>query len=182
MRTLALVPICLLFASVLPAAETPRPSPDFVIQRYNAPPLPLSQFHGKLVALAFIHTTCSHCQELTRVLKVIQKDYAARNVQVVTCAFEEDVKTTFPMYLKAFEPNFPAGFSDDATVKKYIKWNDRTDGLLMVPYMIFVDAQGVIRGDFNGKDGFFVNGDKNIRAQLDRLLKPGAAKPATGKK
>ena len=49
-----------------------------VIQRYQQPPMMLSQFKGKIVALAFIHTTCSHCQDLTSVLKVIEKDYLAR--------------------------------------------------------------------------------------------------------
>ena len=133
------------------------------------------------MALAFIHTTCSHCQDLTRILKVIQKDYAARNVQVVAVAFEEGVAGNFQMYLKALEPNFPAGITTDAEVKRFTMWNDKTDGILMVPYMLFIDAGGTIRGDFNGKDGFFGEGDKNIRAQLDKMLKP-AARPAAKKK
>ena len=35
----------------------------------------------------------------------------------------------------------------------------------MIPYMIFIDARGIIRGDFNGKDGFFGEADKRIRAR-----------------
>ena len=38
----------------------------------------------------------------------------------------------------------------------------------MIPYMIFIDARGTIRGDFNGKDGFFSEADKRIRAELDK--------------
>jgi thiol-disulfide isomerase/thioredoxin len=175
MRTTALFLISLFLASSVPGAETPRPAPDLTIQRFRAAPLQISQFRGKIVALAFIHTTCSHCQELTRILKVIQKDYAARNVQVVAAAFEEGVGTNFPMYLKAFEPNFAAGMTTDADVKKFVKWNDRSDGVLMIPYMLFIDAQGTIRGDFNGRDGFFRESDKNIRTQLDKMLKPASA-------
>jgi hypothetical protein len=150
------------------------------IERVGAPPFQLGKFRGKIVALAFGYSGCSHCQDLTRVLKVIQKDYAARNVQVVECAFEEGANINYPMFLKAFEPNFATGYSTHEAVKKYLNWNDKTDGMLMIPYMIFIDARGIIRGDFNGKDGFFVESDKRIRAELDKILKP-AAKPAARK-
>jgi thiol-disulfide isomerase/thioredoxin len=180
MRTSALLLTGLFLASIVPAAETPRPAPELSIQRFQAPPIPLSQFRGKVVALAFIHTTCSHCQELTRILNVIQKDYAARNVQVVAVAFEEGVTNNYPMYLKALQPNFATGITTDAEVKRFIKWDDKRDGILMIPYMLFIDAAGTIRGDFNGRDGFFNESDKHIRAQLDKMLKP-AAKPAPKK-
>ena len=55
------------------------------------------------------------------------------------------------------------------------------DGILYVPYMLFIDAKGIIRGDFSGKDGFFSESDKRIRAELDKLAKPAAA-PAAKKK
>jgi thiol-disulfide isomerase/thioredoxin len=181
MRISAIVLTSLFLASGVPAAETPRPSPALTMQRPGAPPFQLSQFRGKVVALAFISTTCSHCQDVTRMLKVIQKDYSKRNVQVVACAFEDDVATNFPMYLRAFEPNFAAGYTTDSAVKKYLKWNTTSDGTLYVPYMIFIDAGGIIRGDFSGKDGFFGESDKNIRAQLDKMTKT-APKPAAKKK
>ena len=181
MRISALILTTLLFAQSVPAAPTPRPAPEFVVQRFQTAPLMLSSLRGKIVALAFMHTTCSHCQDLTRILNVIQKDYAAKNVQVVGVAFEEGVAGNFPMYLKALQPNFAAGISNEPAVKKFLLWDDKRDGILMIPYMIFIDAGGIIRGDFNGKDGFFGQGDKNIRAELDKLAK-GGAKPAAKKK
>ena len=181
MRTIALLLTGVLTASTAPAASVPRPSPDMIFQRGAARPFQLSQSRGKVIALAFINTTCSHCQELTVRLKVIQKDYAARNVQVVVCAIDETASVNYPMYLKAFEPNFPVGYATDAAAKKYLQWNDKTDGMLMVPYMVFIDPVGMVRGDFNGKDGFFGDADKRIRAELDKMTKT-AAKPAVKKK
>jgi len=178
MRILATLLSGLYLACSLPAATVPRPSPEMMIQRYQQAPMQLSQFKGKIVALAFIHTTCSHCQDLTRVLKVIQKDYTARNVTVVACAFEEGVVQNFPGYLKALEPNFPAGIAPETEVKKYLGWNDTRDGILMIPHMVFLDANGVIRGDFDGKDGFYSKMDENIRKQLDKMTKGGTAAPA----
>jgi hypothetical protein len=54
----------------------------------------------------------------------------------------------------------------------------------MVPYMIFIDARGIIQGDFSGQDGFFGDADKRIRAELNKMTKPGAkhARKPAGKK
>ena len=177
MRTLALILAGPLFALTVPAASVPRPSPELTMQRGGAPPIKLSQFRGKIVALVFGQTTCDHCQFLTRTLKVIQKDYAARNVQIVECAFEDDVSTNYPMFLKAFAPNFPTGYTTNDAVLKYLQWNNLREGPLMVPYLILIDARGIIRGDFNGRDGFFTDSDKRIRAELDKMTK-SVAKPA----
>jgi peroxiredoxin len=179
MRTLTLILTVLLSALTAPAAIVPRPSPDFVMQRGSAGAIRLSNFRGKIVVLVFSQTTCDHCQTLTRTLKVIQKDYAARNVQVVECAFEPDIATNYPTFLKDLAPNFPTGYTTDVVVKKYLQWNDKTDGNLMVPYMIFIDTSGIIQGDFSGKDGFFVDADKRIRAELNKMTKP--AKPPAKK-
>lgn len=178
MRTLAPLLSGLAVAFSLHAANVPRPSPDMMIQRFQQAPMQVSQFKGKIVALAFIHTTCSHCQDLTRIFKVIQKDYMARNVMVVTCAFEEGVTQNFPGYLKAFEPNFPTGIAPEAEVKKYLGWNDKRDGPLMVPRIVFLDAHGVIRADADGADGFYMKSDENIRKQLDKMTKGATAAPA----
>ena len=180
MRTFALILTGLITTLTMPAATVPRPSPELIMQRGSAPPLQLSQFRGKIVALAFGYTTCDHCQFLTTTLKAIQKDYAARNVQVVECAFEEDVPVNYPMFLKAFEPNFATGYTTAVAVKKYLQWHDATDGMLMIPYMIFIDARGIVRGDFSGKEGFFSDTDKHIRAELDKMTK-AAPKPAAKK-
>jgi glutaredoxin len=184
MRTLALILTGPLFALTVPAASVPRPSPELTLQRGGAPPIKLSQFRGKIVALVFGQTTCDHCQFLTRTLKVIQKDYAARNVQIVECAFEDDVSTNYPMFLKAFAPNFPTGYTTNDAVLKYLQWNNLREGPLMVPYLILIDARGIIRGDFNGRDGFFTDADKRIRAELDKMTKSAVkpvAKPADKK-
>ena len=179
MRTLTPILIAPLIALTALAASVPRPLPDFVMQRGGAPPIKLSQFRGKIVALVFSQTVCDHCLTLTRTLKVIQKDYAARNVQVVECAFEPDIATNYPTFLKELAPNFATGYTTDVVVKKYLQWNDKTDGNLMVPYMIFIDTRGIIQGDFSGKDGFFGDADKRIRAELNKMTRP--AKPPAKK-
>ena len=170
MRSFLLFPICLLLASTVPAAEIPRVSPEMTMQRFGGPPFRLSQFAGKVIALAFIHTTCKHCQDLTRLLVPIQKDYAARNVLVVECAFNEDAAMTMGPFFKVFEPNFPVGYTNDATVKKYLQWDDKRDGILMVPHMVFINSSGMIAVDHGENDFYGAAADKNIRAVLDKMI------------
>lgn len=181
MRIFVLSLLSVFFMTAVPAAEVVRASPELTMKRYGGPPFNLSQFRGKVVALAFIHTSCSHCQDLTRLLVPIQKDYQARNVVVVECAFNEDAEFTMAPFFKVFQPNFPVGFTNDATVKAYLKWDDKKNGILMIPHMVFINAKGMITADHGENDFFGATSDKNIRGVLDQMTGQAAA-PAAKKK
>ena len=58
---------------------------------------------------------------------------------------------------------------------------------LMMPHLVFIDKGGTIRSQFAGDDAKFFSDaqEKNIRAQIEKLLNGGAApaaKKQTGKK
>ncbi len=144
-------------------------------------PIRLSQFRGKVVVLTLMHTTCQHCQDLTRLLVPLQKDYQGRNVVVVECAFNDDAPVTMAPFYKVFEPNFPVGITNEAAVREFLKWNDKKDGILMVPHVTFIDAKGTVVADHGENDFFGAAVDKNIRGELDRMLGKAAA-PAAKKK
>jgi thiol-disulfide isomerase/thioredoxin len=77
------------------------------MSRRGGPSLALSQYKGKVVALAFISTTCPHCQDLTTILNGIAHDYSLRGVQVLKCAFNDDAERTMAGFLDRFKPPFP---------------------------------------------------------------------------
>jgi thiol-disulfide isomerase/thioredoxin len=181
MRNVVLISTLTAVAAVA-AAPAPRPSPELTLQRYGGKPFHLSDFRGKIVALTFMHTTCNHCQDLTRILVPIQKDYQARNVVVVECAFNEDAAMTMGPFFKVFEPNFPVGLSTDAAVKEFLQWNDKKDGMMMIPHMVFIDAKGTIVYDHGENDFFGAGSDKNIRGVLEKMLTKPAAASAPKKK
>jgi peroxiredoxin len=169
--------VSLLAASTLStAAEPVRPSPPFSIMRIGSAPLKLSQYKGKVVALAFIYTTCPHCQNLTTTLNQIARDYAARGVQVLECAFNDDAVQNMPEFIKQFNPAFPVGFAPRAAVMSYLQYTITDTRPLYVPHMIFIDRAGIIRGDYPGESPFLQGGpDGSIRLELDRLLKASGA-------
>ena len=173
----------LLFMGValfLAAAEEPvRPSPPLSMERSQSAPLTLSQYRGKVVALAFIYTSCSHCQELTQVLNRLAPEYDFRGVQFLECAFNGDASTAIREFLERYKPPFPVGWTSDAVVRSYLRYPISEKRMLYVPHMVFLDRQGIIRGDFAGESGFFTNAESSIRGELERLLKPSSPKAAT---
>jgi hypothetical protein len=181
MRTTLLACLCAVAAGTVAAQNVGQPAPPFTILRAGTPappPLQLSQYRGKIVALAFIHTTCSHCQELTRSLIPIANDYAARGVQVLECAFNENAEHLVPGFVAEFHPSFPVGWNVSAVVMGYLGYSVMRP-MPFVPHMVFLDRQGVLRGNYPGESDFLKDPNTNIRKELDTMLKsspPPAAK------
>jgi cytochrome oxidase Cu insertion factor (SCO1/SenC/PrrC family) len=166
--------LTLLFATAALAADTaapPRPSPPLTIERLGAPSVELSQYRGKVVALAFIFTTCSHCQDLTKLLGPLSREYALRGVQVLECAFNDDAKQTMAEFVQQFQPPFPVGWTNRAAAMAYLQRTILDTRPLYVPHMVFLDRRGIIQADYPGESDFMKDPATNIRAELEKLLK-----------
>ncbi len=163
------------------SGAVPRKSAPFSILRPGQAALPLESFRGKVVLLALISTTCPHCQELTRELGPLSKEYAARGVQFLECAFNDEAQAGVPGFIEQFQPPFPVGYSNRAAVDTYLQRTVIDTTPLWVPHLVFLDRGGVIRADIAGDSPFMSNPLANIRAELDKLLGvAGAGKKTTG--
>jgi thiol-disulfide isomerase/thioredoxin len=173
MRLIAFTTICVSLASIAVAMDVGKPSPPLAIQQLHGPAIDLSQYKGKVVALAFIDTTCPHCQHLTQLLNMISKQYAGKPVQFVECAFNDGAQQALPQFVQQFQPNFPVGFCTRQTVINYLSYPVLQP--LYVPHMVFLDRRGIVRGDYLGESDFMSHPDVRIPAELDELLKGGTA-------
>ncbi len=183
MRSFTLLSLVVIAASISVSAPTSRPTPPLVFKNARGgPDLALSQFKGKIVALALTSTTCEHCQMLTHLLNKVQDDYQKKNVVVVECAFNDNVQMTLGPFMKDVAPKFAMGYTSNDAILKFLNWNEKKDGILYVPYMLFIDAKGVIRFEEKGRDGFFVNADQSVRKVLDQMTGGAPAAPAAKKK
>jgi thiol-disulfide isomerase/thioredoxin len=171
MRTAISIFLCAASALIATAADPPRPSPPLTIERLGAPSLELSQYRGKVVALAFIFTTCSHCQDLTRTLGPLSREYVLRGVQVLECAFNDDAKPTMAQFLQNLQPAFPVGWTSRAAAMTYLQRSMLDTKPLYVPHMVFLDRRGIIRAEYPGESDFMKDPATNIRAELEKLLK-----------
>ena len=162
-------------AAAFAADPAPRQSPPFIIQSGSGE-IPLAKFHGKIVALIFVHTTCPHCQDLTRLIDPVAREYTPKGVQFIECAFNQDAAKLVPDFIAQFKQPYPVGWANDAAVRLYLGYALFDQRPMYVPHMVFLDRKGFIRGDYPGESPFFQNPPANIRAELDKLLK---ASPAT---
>ncbi|MGA3040535.1 MAG: TlpA disulfide reductase family protein [Bryobacteraceae bacterium] len=152
------------------AQQVPRPAGEFAIKMPNGQVTLLSQYAGKVVVLAFISTTCPHCQHTTQVLSAIQNEYASRGVQIVAAAFNPEAASLVPGFISQFRPTFPVGSADRDSVLEYEQASLAKPNF--VPELIFIDRNRVIRVQHHGEDSeFYSNQEKNIRETLDTLLK-----------
>jgi len=180
MRTILVAALGAFLTLTAFAVEVGKPSPAFTIQRLSGPALQLSQYKGKVVALAFISTTCPHCQNLTKLLNVISKEYASKGVQVVACAFNDNVKGLLPEFLQTVQPTFPVGYCERDAVMAYLQAS--VVKAFYVPHMVFLDRSGVVKGDFAGESDFMTQQEMNIRTELDQLLHGATTTSAAARK
>ena len=166
----------LLLCGIASAAVLPRPAGDFAINVAPNKQIHLSQYKGKTVVLAFILTYCSHCQNAVRGLIKAQNEFGARGVQVLATAIEDTAAASLPDFLRKFAPNFPVGYSTSAEFMSFMQHSP-----MLVPYMpglMFIDKDGIVRAQYEGRDAFLEEAatEKNIRAKLEEMLAPPAAK------
>ncbi|HXM41235.1 MAG TPA: TlpA disulfide reductase family protein [Bryobacteraceae bacterium] len=165
-------------ATIANGTDVPRPSPDFAINMIGGEQIRVSQYKGKVCALAFILTTCPHCQKTVGYLSTMQNEYGARGFQVVASAIEDMAKMNVPDFIKRFQPPFPVGFSNQNDVQNYLQ--HPVILRLLMPQLVFIDRKGTIRAQYGGDDPFFAaDQDKHMREQIELLLKEA---PASTKK
>jgi thiol-disulfide isomerase/thioredoxin len=124
-KLLAALPMTLLMAASITttgaAVDLPRKSSALAIGLIGGKQLTLDSFKGKAVLLAFILTTCPHCQHTTGLLKQLQAEYGPRGLQVVEAAIDQGAAGAVPGFIQRFDPNFPVGFVTYDAAAEYLQ-------------------------------------------------------------
>jgi len=179
MRLRRLVPLLLLGAGMAWCGQVPRPSPDFAVNMSDGRQMHVSEYKGKVVVLAFILTTCPHCQFTTGVLTKLQQEYGPRGFQVLGSAIEDMAKMNVPDFIRNFQPSFPVGFIQREMAEDYLQHPPMYR--LLMPQVVVIDRKGTIRAQLAGDDRFFerTEQEKNFRNLIEPLLKEGAGQTAS---
>lgn len=110
----------------------------------------LSQYRGKVVALEFILTTCTHCQAAARLMTALQQEYGPQGFQALDLAINALDENRTPeqgnQLVAAFATNFHVGFP--------VGWVPRDSFLsflgisiteyTVVPQLVLIDRKGYI--------------------------------------
>jgi peroxiredoxin len=181
-RTLVAAVCAAVLAASAQAAEIPRKSPDFTINLGAGKQVKLSQYQGKLVALLFILTTCTHCQAAVRCFIQEQNALGPRGFQVLASAIEEDAASNVPAFVRLFQTPFPVGYNQVEPVKDFMQIPPMVGPSM--PQVAFIDRQGIVRAQYGGHEPFFAEDQmaKNIHLKIVQFLNSGApAKKAVKK-
>lgn len=159
-------------------ATLPRKAADIKILMPGKPAIQLSQYKGKAVVIAFILTTCPHCQNTISLLTAMQREYEARGLQVLAAAVEGDAAKNVPGFVKQFGVNFPVGYIPEGSV-----WVDFMQHPLAeiprMPMVAFIDRAGMIRTQHTASDNkFFDNQLPAMKAEIEAILGPAGGAPA----
>jgi peroxiredoxin len=185
MRNLRAMAALTLLSFVAPLARTavvPRPAPEFTINLGQGKTIKLSQYKGKTVVLAFILTYCSHCQMVIGALSKMQNEFGARGLQVLASATEDMAASAVPGFLRQYAPPFPVGYNSNLESVAFLQHPSML--MLYMPGVMFIDKDGVIRQQYEGRDPLLEAGsaEKNIRAEIEKLLAQPVVKKSPSKK
>lgn len=170
-RSLIFPAALLLTCFALEAAQVPRKAPEFAIRMTPSGQKLLSGQKGKVTVLAFISTTCPHCQQLTAELNRVQTEFGSKGVQVLSAAFNDMSNMLVPDFIKTYKPIYPVGWASREAVLEFLQHSPIMQ--LYVPILVFVDQTGTIRAQYLGDDAFHQNEAANIRSKIEELLKGG---------
>lgn len=172
---------CWLAASAY-GASVPRPAPDFKINLDARTQISLSQYKGKVVALAFVLTSCPHCQKAIGALSKEQKQRGGQGLQVLASAVDLGADKLLDGFKRQMAPPFPVGYNAVEPVFNFMQHPKMARPSM--PFLVFLDRQGVIRSQYEGSHPFLADEamEANIHKEIGALLEPPRGKGAAARK
>jgi len=180
----------LTIATLVQAANIPRPAPELSIHMADDSQILLSQMRGKVVVMEILLTTCPHCKVAAKVLTKLQNEWGPKGLQCIGVAIDPMPKLNLPGYVTETGASYPVGYSEYNTAVAFMEHPAQLR--LLVPQVLIIDRKGIIRAHRGGEDDeFFKDEEKVLRAIIEPLLnerttpaakKSGATKKAVAKK
>jgi hypothetical protein len=150
----------------------PRKAPEVAIVDPSGSQTLLSSYKGKVVALAFIFTTCSHCQAECGVLTKLQGELGAKGFQPLAVAFNDNAGMLVNEFVKTFHPSFPVGYATRQTAMNYLGLSDAGERW-SVPQIVLIDRKGMIVAQSVPAGSAELQEENSLRIKITELLGPG---------
>ena len=174
MRLFQTLALSVLMAGVAVPATVPRQAPEFTVHLPSGSPILLSQYRGKVVVIEFLYTTCSHCQNASRIMSRLQTEYGPKGFQAVGVAFNEMAHMLVPDFVRDFNVNYPVGYSPREPIASFLQVKENE--ALHVPQLVFIDRKGIIRHQSLPREDAVTHTESNMRKVIQELL----AEPHSG--
>jgi cytochrome c biogenesis protein CcmG, thiol:disulfide interchange protein DsbE len=135
-----------------------RPAPEFARKAMDGRTVDLKSYRGRIVLLDFWATWCAPCLvEMPRFARW-QKQYGPQGLAVIGVSMDDD-EATARKAVDKLKPGYAMVMGDAKLGTLY-------GGVMGLPLIYLIDADGVVRGRFEGETD-----PKAIEGAFERLLK-----------
>lgn len=121
-------------------------------------------YHGKVLVVEFMQTTCAVCMRLTESLLQVKAKYGD-NVAILSITTLPDNYQTVDKFAAEHKIPWPILFDSGQVMASYLKVTP-SNPTVRFPHLFIVDGNGTIRNDFEGAEDA-----ATISADIDKLLK-----------
>jgi thiol-disulfide isomerase/thioredoxin len=163
--------LSLVSLSVSAQPPVPRKSPELTIVESTGKQTPLSSYKGKVVVLAFIATTCPHCQAECGVLTKLHGELGDKGFQPLAVAFNDNAGFLVNDFVQKFRPSFPVGYAARQTVLDYLQLTDKIPW--NYPQIVVIDRKGMIVAQSEPKGSLDLQEEIPLRKHITDLLGSG---------
>jgi peroxiredoxin len=170
--SLLLAAVLTVTASAGAQTTEPRRSPSYTVQTIDGKSLSVESYRGKVVAIAFIHTECPHCQRTSQMLERIKSLHADTDLQVLAIALNADAAKLIPKFIERLAVTFPVAPDTQPNVRKYL--GIANTGVVMPPALVIIDRAGMIQAEFGG-DNPQGDDEAMVRSLIAKLVGSSAA-------
>jgi peroxiredoxin len=160
--------------------QLPRKAMPLDIILPDGTKLNTSRYLGKVCVVEFLFTTCSHCQEASRHLSALNREFGPRGLQPIGAAFNEGAMMLVPAFVKENNVNYPVGVVSRDKVLEYMSFSAMMR--LTVPMVAFIDRRGNIRYQSNPVGQEALHSEPRMRQIIEELIKEPAGAASKGKK
>jgi peroxiredoxin len=152
--------VLLTFLSALCAAAqmVPRPAPDLET---------LGGRRGDVVVMAFMVTTCTHCQAVSRELESLYAEMKDRGLRVIGCVFDEGGDPL--VFSRQERLSYPVMSVPRTTVEQFM--GIAPGSRIGTPQLAFVDRKGMIRAQSAAAGSPLLQSPEVLRSLITALLK-----------
>ena len=130
----------------------------------------LQDYHGKVLLIDFMSTTCPHCMLLSTALEKVKERYGDK-VAILSVVLPPDNADTVTKYIATHRVTVPIVCDQGQMTISYFNAKPGQTKI-NVPHLFLIDKQGMIRNDFayeeNAKSVFEGPG---LYPEIDKLLK-----------
>ena len=161
----------LLFLAAMNAGDlSNRRAPSFSLMDQNQKERDIQDYHGKVLLIEWMQTSCPHCGTFTSILEEAKAKYPGK-VEVLSIVLPPDSIENVRKFAKEHKSTMPFLFDSGQMTASYLKITPQNPTVVF-PQVFLIDQNGMIKENFKystATENIFLG--KALFLELNKLVK-----------